>query len=187
MFFLHTSWTRQVWDSGVGVIMYDGFDMQSLNRDIERLPYFFWFYAKPDSIVILHFELKKDFLLFWRHNWVHPTNIPVWAVPCKRHSIVGIYIQYVQFFQQIFVDSGWEFPSINSMGKPFTGGTPSSPLIVDSEQRKQDLRCAQFDAPGSAVCHARNERGWENFPLVGVIERLVFLSQAGSVFGNLSI
>lgn len=118
---------------------------------------------------------------------MHPTNIPVWAVPCKRHSIVGIYIQYVQFFQQIFVDSGWEFPSINSMGKPFTGGTPSSPLIVDSEQRKQDLRRAQFDAPGSAVCHARNERGWENFPLVGVIERLVFLSQAGSVFGNLPI
>lgn len=25
---------------------------------------FFWFYSKPDSIVILDFELKKDFLLF---------------------------------------------------------------------------------------------------------------------------
>ena len=76
---------------------------------------FFWFYSKPDSIVILHFDLKKDFLLFWRHNWVYPTNIPVWAFSCKRPCIVGIYMQYVQFFQQIFVDSGWEFPSINSV------------------------------------------------------------------------
>ena len=44
--------------------MYDGFDMQSFNRDMEWLPYFFGFYAKPDSIVILDFDLTKDFLLF---------------------------------------------------------------------------------------------------------------------------
>lgn len=48
MFFLHSSWTRQVWDGGVGVLMYDGFDMQSFDRDMEWLLCIFGFY--PDLI-----------------------------------------------------------------------------------------------------------------------------------------
>ena len=44
---------------------------------------FFWFYAKPDSIVILHFELKKDFSTVLKAQ----LSVPY------QHTCMGISLQ----------------------------------------------------------------------------------------------